>query len=264
MNLNQDVNLVKRIVIKIVNNLRIGNLNSLNNKLKIDEKYNRILNEIIDNFSIPIISNNIMQTLLKIGYRISTNDRNIIDKLLLYRIALITMDELLANEKSKDAIKKDNNDNTNLKDMTKIDELNYRAALYFTALDLIPDFYYNRLSSLIDKLYKRKNDDYLFILGALILLKNINFILQINKLSLQKLFSSRISYINATLITGLLTKYGLIIQVNQAKILNILNRLNKLDVNTNDFTDVLLNKFMPNFKNTIAGYQNISRTFGVI
>lgn len=259
-----DQNKIKRLVIKIVNLLRFNNLKHLEKYLVVPKTHNKLVTDVIFDFSVPIVSNNVMQTLIKIGYKIGSNERQIIDNLLLQRIALATIEKLLS-EKTEQLDKLKNKDtNTDLEKIVNLIEIKPRYALYATVLDLIPDFYFNRLDNVIKKLSKRDVDDYVFVVGALILFVNINTLLQLININVNTLFSSRPSYINATLITGLLTKYAIILQVNSADIINISNRLKKLEIDTNKLTEFLTNKFIPNLKLTISEYQNISRTFAVV
>jgi len=259
-----DQNKIKRLVIKIVNLLRFNNLKHLEKYLIVQKTYNKLVTDVIFNFSVPIVSNNVMQTLIKIGYKIGSNERQIIDNLLLQRIALATVEKLLA-EKTEPVNKlKSKDTDADLEKIVNLIDIKPRYALYATILDLIPDFYFNKLDNTIKKLSNREIDDYIFVVGALILFININTLLQLININISTLFSSRPSYINATLITGLLTKYAIILQINSADIINISNRLRKLEVDVNKLTEFLTNKFIPNLKVSVSEYQNISRTFAVV
>lgn len=263
MIIQHNTNLIKKLLIKIVNVLRLSSNKNIEKQLIINPVYNKIIQDILLQFNVPNITNNIMQTLMKMGYKISTNDRELIDKLLLYRMSLITVNKLLI-EKSGPAIKINDKENIKFEKIYMLDEIKPRSALYMAALDLIPDFYYNTLDDTINKLVKRNEIDHIYILSAIILLLNISALLQILNLSIQNLFSSRISYLNATIVTGLLTKYGLIIQMRQTDILKIINKLNSYTIDSKEFSKVLTDKFIPNLKLVISEYQTISRTFGVV
>lgn len=259
-----DQNKIKRLVIKIVNLLRFNNLKQLEKYLVVQRIHNKLVTDVIFNFSVPIISNNTMQTLIRLGYKIGSNERQIIDNLLLQRIALATVEKMLVERTESLNKIKNKNIETDLEEIANLIDIKPRYALYVTLLDLIPDFYFNKLDNVIKKLAKRDIDDYIFVVGSLILFVNINTLLQLININVSTLFSSRASYINATLITGLLTKYAIILQANIAHIINISNRLKKLEIQTNKLTEFLTNEFIPNLKTTVSEYQNISRTFAIV
>lgn len=257
-------NSIKPILIKIVNLLNIKRNKNLLQKLSIDKTYISIINDFLDKFTVPNITQNILNTIIKLGYKISGDDREIVNHIMLTRIYLYTMSELINNNniRTPSLILNDKLDDKFIS-IKEIKSYPYKAALYFAIIDLIPDFYYDKLDLLIKDLYRKKEVDYLYFYSVLILALNLNLLLQINTISMEKLFSSRFTYINATILAGVVTKYSLIMQYRSSYLQSIFERIKKYEVDSGALSKVTSDIIMPNFRKNLDYYQLISRTFTV-